>query len=146
MGPRKNQKQMRTTTLFAVSGFAQVKYGVRSPKFIWAPCAQLYSLAETCNPPYLGSYTRAPLVSQDRRHLFVTPWWRRFALTSLSLIFLRSTRKGSKVAITAALANTGMGDGASSKEYKKVWSSLQFVTCYKAYTRHCHQKMNENWR
>ncbi len=24
-----------------------VKYGVRSPKFIWAPCAQLYSLTET---------------------------------------------------------------------------------------------------
>ncbi len=24
-------------------------------------------------PPHLGSYTRAPLVSQDRRHLFVTP-------------------------------------------------------------------------
>ncbi len=39
MGPRMNQKQMRTTTLFAVSGFAQVKYGVRSPKFISAPCA-----------------------------------------------------------------------------------------------------------
>jgi hypothetical protein len=27
------------------------KYGVRSPKFIWAPCAQLYSLAETMQPP-----------------------------------------------------------------------------------------------
>jgi hypothetical protein len=25
-------------------------------------------------PPYLGSYTRALLVSQNRRHLFVTPW------------------------------------------------------------------------
>jgi hypothetical protein len=24
--------------------------------------------------PPLGSYTRALLVSQDRRHLFVTPW------------------------------------------------------------------------
>jgi hypothetical protein len=24
----------------------EVKYGVRSPKFIWAPCAQLYSLAD----------------------------------------------------------------------------------------------------
>ncbi len=34
-----------------------VKHGVRSPKFIWAPCAQLYSLAET-----LLSYTRALLV------------------------------------------------------------------------------------
>ncbi len=29
----------------------QVKYGVRSPKFFWAPCAQLYSLAETPHPP-----------------------------------------------------------------------------------------------
>ncbi len=27
-----------------------VKYGVRSPKIIWAPCAQLYSLAETLQP------------------------------------------------------------------------------------------------
>ncbi len=30
-----------------------------------------------CNPsppPHLGSYTRALLVIQDRRHLFVTPW------------------------------------------------------------------------
>jgi hypothetical protein len=25
-------------------------------------------------PPHLGSYTRPLLVSQDRRHLFVTPW------------------------------------------------------------------------
>jgi hypothetical protein len=25
----------------------RVKYGVRFPKFIWAPCAELYSLAET---------------------------------------------------------------------------------------------------
>jgi hypothetical protein len=24
-------------------------------------------------PPHLGSYSRAPMVSQDRRHLFVTP-------------------------------------------------------------------------
>jgi hypothetical protein len=35
-----------------------VKCGVKSPKFIWAPCAQC---------------TRGLLVSQDRRHLFVTP-------------------------------------------------------------------------
>ncbi len=26
-------------------------------------------------PPHLGSYTRALLVSQERRHRFVTPWW-----------------------------------------------------------------------
>ncbi len=50
-----------------------------SPKFIWAPCAQLYSLADnpqplTPLPTHLGSYTRSPLVSQDRRHLCVTTW------------------------------------------------------------------------
>ncbi len=67
-----------------------VKYGVRSPKFIWDPCVQLYSLAvlkkskyipllligwdpATPLPLHLGSYTGALLVSQDRRHLFVSP-------------------------------------------------------------------------
>jgi hypothetical protein len=30
---------------------AKVKYGVRSPKFIRAPCAQLHSLAETPQTP-----------------------------------------------------------------------------------------------
>jgi hypothetical protein len=29
----------------------QFNYGVRSPKFIWAPCAQLFSLADTPQPP-----------------------------------------------------------------------------------------------
>ncbi len=49
--------------------------------FILAPCAQLYSLAETPQlptlPPHLGSYTRALLLSQNRRHLYVTPWCRQ---------------------------------------------------------------------
>jgi hypothetical protein len=53
-----------------------VNYGVRSLKYIWAPCAQLYSLAESPQtqplPPHLGSYTRPLLISQDRRHLFAT--------------------------------------------------------------------------
>jgi hypothetical protein len=31
------------------------------------------SLAETPYPPHLDSYARALLVSEDRRHLFVTP-------------------------------------------------------------------------
>ncbi len=36
-------------------------------------------------PPHLGSYTRSLLVSQDRRHLFVTPWLR--LLYNLSFMF-----------------------------------------------------------
>jgi hypothetical protein len=51
---------------------------VRSPKFTWAPYAQLHALAETPQspplPPHLGPYTMALFVSQDRRHLFVTTW------------------------------------------------------------------------
>ncbi len=41
-----------------------------------ASCAQLYSLAETPQPPppHPPHRLRALLVSQDRRHLFVTPW------------------------------------------------------------------------
>ncbi len=68
-----------------------IKYEVRSPKFIGAPCAQLYSLAEAPQPPppQLGSKlkycTSALLVIQDRRHIFVTPW-----LTLLH-IFLQSS-------------------------------------------------------
>jgi hypothetical protein len=31
-------------------------------------------IPRTPPPPHLGSYTRTLLVSQDRRHLFVTPW------------------------------------------------------------------------
>jgi hypothetical protein len=57
-------------------GAPKVKYGIKSPKFIWAPCAQLYSMLIPSNPPsppHLGSYTRSVLVSQDRRHLSETP-------------------------------------------------------------------------
>jgi hypothetical protein len=47
----------------------QVKYGVRYPKFILAPCPYVYSTAvpHWLRPrdPYLGSFTRALLVSLD---------------------------------------------------------------------------------
>ncbi len=50
---------------------AYVKYGVSSTK------SPVYSCTQTRPPPppppHLGSYTRALLVSQNRRHLFVTP-------------------------------------------------------------------------
>jgi hypothetical protein len=49
-------------------------------KFIWAPCAQLYSLADTSttNPPTsprIWAHIRGRhwSVSQDRRRLFVSP-------------------------------------------------------------------------
>ncbi len=44
--------------------YTWVKYAVRSPKFIWAPRAQLYSLAE--ETPHLDSYTRALMVNGVR--------------------------------------------------------------------------------
>ncbi len=55
-------------------------------------CVQLYSLAETPQlsplPQHLGSYTKALLISQDRRHLFVTPWPRRTAPNTFSLLLV----------------------------------------------------------
>jgi hypothetical protein len=51
----------------------KVKYGVRYPKFIWAPCAQLYSLLRPHNSPPPLAFGLIILVTQDRRHLFVTP-------------------------------------------------------------------------
>jgi hypothetical protein len=61
---------------------ALVKYGVRSPKFIWAP------MYNSPLPLHLGSYTRALLVSQDRRHLLVTPWTRVFLESLAALLSL----------------------------------------------------------
>ncbi len=59
---------------------AKVKYGVRCPKFIRAPChvmwtAVLIGWDPTTHPVplHLDSFTRALLVRQDRRHLLVTP-------------------------------------------------------------------------
>ncbi len=62
---------------------AQVKYGVRSSNFIWAPCAQLYYPA-TPRPPRIWAHicTRVLLVSQDRRHLFVSLYQYNFFLSS----------------------------------------------------------------
>jgi hypothetical protein len=46
--------------------------------FIWAPCAQLYSLPETRHPPPfpspLRSYMRVLLVSQDISLCDPLPW------------------------------------------------------------------------
>ncbi len=55
---------------------------------LFGSCAKLYSLAETPQPslsPPLGSYTRALLVSQYKRHLFVIPWykWKDFGDCSI---------------------------------------------------------------
>ncbi len=58
--------------------FSVVPYGVRSPKFIWAPCHVMWIAvligwdpAIPLPPPHLDPYTRALLVSKDKRHLFV---------------------------------------------------------------------------
>jgi hypothetical protein len=38
------------------------------------PCTHWLRPSNSPPPPHLGSYTRTLLVSQDRRHLFVTSW------------------------------------------------------------------------
>ncbi len=51
---------------------SKVKYGIRSPKFIWAPvynCTHWLRPRDSPLSPHLGSCTRALLVSQVIRHL-----------------------------------------------------------------------------
>jgi hypothetical protein len=48
----------------------RLKYGIRSQSFFGLLCTTVLIVLP---PPHLGSYSRALLVSQDRRHLFVTP-------------------------------------------------------------------------
>ncbi len=45
-GEKRSKREKLESLMEATMGM-DPKYGVRSPKFIWAPCAQLYSLAET---------------------------------------------------------------------------------------------------
>jgi hypothetical protein len=57
----------------------------------------LHSLAKTPLPPHtphLGSYTRTLLVSQDRRHIYVTPcYWRILKKTIVYSGFRKSLQK-----------------------------------------------------
>ncbi len=104
-GPYKNVSYARTnvtkTSLTTHEQESQLKYGVTSSKFIWASCAcahtaQLYWLRPSNSypppPPHLGSYTRALLVSQDRRHLFVTPSRRNGGILSLGSVVIQQRR------------------------------------------------------
>jgi hypothetical protein len=83
-------------------GGAKVKYGVRSPKLIWAPIAQLYSLAENLKPlpPHMGSFTRALLVNQDRRHFFVA-LWERAECFGVTVDLLMCERGGTQYSVHA---------------------------------------------
>ncbi len=66
-----------TVSLQIVFIFDAILFKHRDSKVHLGSCVQLYSLAEILQlpplPPHLGSYTRVLLVSQDWRHLFVTP-------------------------------------------------------------------------
>ncbi len=66
--------ELRTFATLAIAARRsnpQVKYGVRSPKFIWAPCVLLYSLAETPHlplPPVFGFiYVYEGAIDQPRK-------------------------------------------------------------------------------
>ncbi len=48
---------------------------------LYSSCTAEAPSAPPPHPPHLGSYTRTLLVSQDRRHLFVTPWSQEYVLT-----------------------------------------------------------------
>ncbi len=46
-----NIRRYRRCSATSLASIVDIGYGVRTPKFIWAPCVQLYSLAETPQPP-----------------------------------------------------------------------------------------------
>jgi hypothetical protein len=59
----------------------EIEYVVRSPKFIWAPCSQLFSLAETPQPsptPRIWAHIRGRYWSAkiDDISYVVTLWWK----------------------------------------------------------------------
>jgi hypothetical protein len=99
----------------------QVKYGVRSSEFIWLHVqCMLHSLAKTPqsppppHPPHLGSYTRTLLVSQDRRHIYVTPcYWRILKKTVVYSGFKNPDRK---------IRETRKLDKNSSREKTRVYA------------------------
>jgi hypothetical protein len=51
------------------------KYGVRSPKFIWAPCVKLYSLAETPQlPPPVWAHIRGRYCTTKTDDISLLPY------------------------------------------------------------------------
>jgi hypothetical protein len=71
---------------------AQVKYGVRSLKFIWAPVYSCFHWLRPCNSrphPAFGLIYQG----QDRRHLFVTPGVKviRQRVYTVCIVYLPST-------------------------------------------------------
>ena len=53
------------------SSCQRVNNGVRSPKFVWTPCAQLYSLAETPHPPPAFGLIYEGAIGQPRQTTFL---------------------------------------------------------------------------
>ncbi len=75
---------------FAILSTHRLNMKLDLPRYLGS-CIQLYSLAKTLHPPFpthLGSYTRSLLVSNERRHLFVTPCYNLFYLIHLISVFI----------------------------------------------------------
>jgi hypothetical protein len=67
----------------------EVKYGVRSPKFIWAPvysCTHWLRPRNSPAPPAFGLVYEYLLISQDRRHWYL--WWSSYGGKLFSNIFI----------------------------------------------------------
>ncbi len=68
-------------------------------------------------PPHLGSYTRALLVSQNRRHLFVNSWW---VVTEGGCTILCMHTAQSKMCLYISLPPPKMGMTNTAKPYVMV--------------------------
>ncbi len=84
----------------------QIKYGVRSPKFIWAPCEQLYSLAETPpSPSRIWAHIRGRYWSAkvddislwSPRFVPLMPTWTRSMFSTLQIVFTPLPSSGMKL-------------------------------------------------
>ncbi len=74
--------------------------------FFWIPVYSCTHWLDSGTPPppilpHSGSYTRALLVSQDRRHVFVTPWVRRKLSCRVTCLSLRALAIGGARSISS---------------------------------------------
>ncbi len=71
--------------------YTSIKYGVDLQSLFGLSVQRCTDWLRPRNPlpPHLGSYTRALLVSQDRRHLFVPPCHTRFRCSILRMKQIR---------------------------------------------------------
>jgi hypothetical protein len=89
-------------------------------------------------PPHLGSYTRALLVSQDRRHLFVTPWSQQ--------IWGDTHRTGIYIAPRFVPSGRAIPLGVARENKKEGWRRYSKIHRMRANTECAFSHCERTWR